>query len=93
MALYTFFLEYRGGTYIAQVRASSPTAGVRKWAKSLDYEAVEGMSREAKEELVRYLHEGVERPVPIDGVQRTWCCTASPGDHFALINFVETAGD
>jgi hypothetical protein len=33
-SLFTMILDYRGGTYIRQGRASSPAAMVRKWARS-----------------------------------------------------------
>jgi hypothetical protein len=36
-------------------------------------------------------YPSTENPVAIDGVQNVWCCSASAGKKFALLNIVATA--
>ncbi len=89
MPLYTFFLDYRGGTYLSQIRASSPSKATKVWTKKLDHAAIQGMGDKSKERLIQELHDEV--PIAIDGLEKTWCCTALVQGHLVLIHLVETA--
>ncbi len=89
MPLYTFFLDYRGGTYLSQIRASSPSKAIKVWMKRLDPASIQGMGDKSKERLIQELHNEV--PTAIDDLERTWCCTALVQGHLILIHFVETA--
>lgn len=90
MPLYTFIMEYRGGTYIRQLRAATPRAAARAWAKRLDHGVVYGFGKAGKEQLVRAMHDGIYDPVPITGVKHTWCCSTLVRHHSMGINFVQT---
>ncbi len=37
MSLYTFFLDYRGGTYLFQVRATTFHDAAKVWAEEKDF--------------------------------------------------------
>jgi hypothetical protein len=89
MPLYTFFLDYKGGTYISQIRAASPSKATEAWARKLKRMTIQGMGDKSKERLAQELSDEV--PIPIDGLERTWCSTALIQGQLVLINLVETA--
>ena len=88
MPLYTFIMEYAGGTYISQVPASSPKSACVKWARGLDVSQVSGVGQKSKETLIEEMK--AEAPVAIDGLANSWCATALIRGELALINIVQT---
>ncbi len=36
MALFTVLMEFKGGTYLSQIRAPSPDAALEEWARGLE---------------------------------------------------------
>ena len=88
MALFTVVLEFDGGTYISQFRTKSASETAVKHAAHLT--GIKGMSTTA---IRRRLAETLssEQPVAIEGVRNVWCCSASVGKKFALVNIVATA--
>jgi hypothetical protein len=91
MALYTFIMEYAGGTYISQVKARSPKSACVKWAQNLDDSQVEGLGLKGKVSLIEQMKE--EPPVAVAGVSNTWCSSALVRGGLALINLVLTEQD
>ena len=87
MQLYTFFMEYKGGTYIAQIIETLKNAPVR-WAEELEVSKIQGFEARDYEELVSTMK--VDEPVPIRGLTNVWCVTAVVGAETAIIHFVET---
>jgi hypothetical protein len=88
MSLYTFILEYAGGTYISQVNASSPKSACVKWAQMVDVSLVSGLGDKGKASLIEQMKD--ECLIPIDGILNTWCASALIRGELALINFVQT---
>ena len=88
MQLYTFFMEYKGGTYVAQITETFKNAPVR-WAEELEVSQVQGFETRDREELISTMQ--VEEPLPIRGLMNVWCVTALIGAELAIIHFVETA--
>ena len=80
-------MEYAGGTYISQVKASSSKSACVKWAKGLNPSEVEGLGEKSKELLVAEMEE--EEPVPLKGILNVWCASARIRGNFALINLVQ----
>ena len=89
MACYTFILDYRGGTYISQIRASTPKLAILKGADLLDPNEVSGLGPHSKILLRAALNES--GPVRLEGLENVWCSTASIRGNLALINLVKTA--
>jgi len=88
MPLFTFVLEFDGGTHISQFRATSLFRAVEEYgAQLLRDKAV------AKLPVRRRLSEALSagNPVAIKGVRNVWCCSASIGKKLALLNVVATA--
>ncbi len=88
MPLYTFIMDYAGGTYVSQVIASSPNSACVKWAQGLDVSQVSGLGQKSKETLIEEMK--TEVPTAIDGLFGSWCATARIRGELALINIVQT---
>jgi len=91
MPLFTVIFEYRGGTYIAQVKAKGPRQALTRWAKELSPKIVARLGARAKASLVRVLAErsdGLTGPTALAGLPNVWCAGFPvPG---GLVNLVRT---
>lgn len=88
MALFTVVLEFGGGTYVSQFKAASAHAAAAKHAAHLI--SLKGMSTPSdRTRLAERL--SVEQPIAIRGIRNVWCCSASVGRKFALVNIVATS--
>jgi len=87
--LYTFVLEFGGGTYIAQVSAESPVAALPDWLFGLrdDELAKWGTTRSELNSVIESDH-----PVPVGGCLGVWCLTGSVKKGLVLINMIATDG-
>jgi hypothetical protein len=85
--LYTILLEYAGGTYVAQVEATSPITALSAWiSKRSDTElAPWGIKRTDLSEIVTS-----DSPIAIDGCVNVWCITGSAPKGLLLIDIVAT---
>ena len=88
MPLYTFIMEYAGGSYVSQVKASSPKSACVKWARELNGSAVEGLDQRSKSALVKEMNEG--KPTPIKTTLSVWCTTALIRGKVAIITLIQT---
>jgi hypothetical protein len=85
--LFTFFFDYKGGTYVSQVRASSPVEALKAWTKTLDHTKVNGLGLSGKQKLLENINEP---PTQLEGVKNTWCCSALLKGQLALVHFTQT---
>ena len=75
--LYTFFFEFKGGTYIRQANGNSIARALSDWADALMVQKIIGAEDGFKRELL----DGVEDVIviqgitPIAGVKNFWCCS------------------
>lgn len=90
MPLYTFILDYEGGTCIAQVKSRSLKSAPLLWATTLEEGEVFTYKHGAKckAELIEAVKNNT--PVVFNGLQNAWCMSARIQNKFALINFVLT---
>ena len=88
MALFTVVLEFGGGTYISQFKAASARAAAVKHADHLI--SIKGMSTPSDRKCLSDLLS-TEQPIAIQGIRNVWCCSATVGTKFALVNIVATA--
>jgi hypothetical protein len=90
MPLFTALLEFDGGTYISQLRSTSPSRAAKKYAAQL-------VTNEALGTLTlrKRLATAVsgEKPVAVNGVRNVWCCAVSVGNKLALLNIIQTNDD
>ena len=88
MPLYTFILDYQGGTYLSQTAAPSPEHAISNWAKSFDTATVPGFSPEMKEGLIQATSE--DRLTTVKGISNTWCMGCTIKDRLIPIHIVKT---
>jgi len=86
--LFTFYLDYRGGTYISQLRARDYLEAPTAWAKKLDLRQIPNASERFRDNLLKSLE--FEKPVPLNGVDSTWCCALIYASR-AILHFTQTA--
>lgn len=87
--LFTMVCEYRGGTYIAQVRATDAHAAISAWAALLRSDrpvprASTYLARAVSANIARG-----DRPVAMDGLSGVWCFTALCGGDLMILDIVE----
>lgn len=90
MPLYTFVLDYEGGTYVSQVDAPSFGVAPAIWAETLVPGVVHGMREASIRQLRNELAE--KEAVLLEGLTHAWCITALVRGKLALINYVQTCG-
>lgn len=88
MPYYTFIMDYMGGTYIPQVKASSHKTAFIKGATALKENRIEGLGVRTKALLIEKLT--AEESAPVIGVENVWCHTALVRGRLALITLVQT---
>lgn len=84
--LYTFVLEYAGGTYVSQYRGETLIAAMQSWSSAEQAKLAGQWSGEIVELLFERL--GNNEPVRLDGLQHVWCVSASVSSDLALLNIV-----
>ncbi|APR84376.1 Hypothetical protein A7982_09725 [Minicystis rosea] len=88
MALFTFVLDYRGGTYVSQVQAGDPKAALREWIDVVELDAIHGLTSKSRDVFRAAFAD--ERIVPLDGVTNVWCVGDLVRGKGALVNIIET---
>lgn len=89
MPLYTFVIDYRGGTYLAQVRARDIDTAQQMWAEKLDVDKIPYLGPRAKYFICNSMPD--ENCVPITGLKNTWCFSLIVRGALLLGHFIQTA--
>jgi hypothetical protein len=90
MPLYTFVMDFMGGTYMAQVRGGSVRSACLKWAKTIEVSEIHGLGPSGQAKLHDEMGEPYNTPVPLTGLSNAWCTGALIRGRGALINIVRT---
>ena len=78
--LFTFILDFRGGTYIAQSRGSTESNALHQLMSTVDDPV-----------WLSVLHEiCADDPTEVESVINVTCCSAMVGDDFAIVHVVRT---
>jgi hypothetical protein len=88
--LYTFVLDYHGGTYLDQVSATSPVAALPKWLSKLRNEDLIPWKL-SRGDLKKILQS--DDPAPIDGCRGVWCISGPAKNGLMLLNIIATDSD
>ena len=84
---FTFLVEFKGGTYIAQVDAVDVNRALNFWrAEKLN--EVAGLSKTKVDQFNGIVDSLF---VPVDKTKNVWCLTATIDGEFFLMNVVATA--
>ncbi len=92
MHLYTVVVDYKGGTYLAQLRARSRAHAMREWVRRIqkDEEIVRQFTLRALRRLETVDWKIEERPVNVAGLVNVWCATALVRNELCLFTLVLT---
>jgi hypothetical protein len=86
--LYTFIVEYKGGTYVSQIRSSNPPMAVSDWPRLLPEQELSQWDLD-RDQLVGIITAG--DAVPLRDRIGVWCLTGvDDADEQLLINIVRT---
>lgn len=85
---FTIVLDFLGGTYLYQVRASNPSAAIAEWLRTIDSTMIEGLNRERHNLLAKVLADS--EPTLVAGLISVWCVSADLDDELALFNVIQT---
>ena len=88
MALFTFVLDYCGGTYVHQVDSPGPGAAMMAWASTMPLESIPSLCNADRAALLEAMRS--ESPQQVNGTRNVWCVSAIVGGHLALAHVVET---
>lgn len=93
--LYTFFFEYKGGTYIYQSKEQTLEKALKVWAEDLPFEKIEDTNISFKKNLFDGIEDVIENNgiTPIKGVINVWCCSFLFGDDSVGILTITTTDD
>jgi hypothetical protein len=89
MRLYTFLLEYVGGTYVKQCLADDLVSSVRSYCDALENDG-EIPSRAALSKKIRSILEIDNPPLALEGLDSVWCLSFSLRRQYGLLNIVLT---
>jgi hypothetical protein len=88
MHTYTVVLDYAGGTYTSQHRATGVAEALEAWLVRLGDEET---ARDISDEVTQAFHQASDRPVALEGLTNVWCVTAPAKRGLALANVIQTA--
>ena len=88
--LFTLILDWRGGTYVSQVWASSPQQATVLWAQQDLLQPAIELDREHRSRLERDLESGDGRPVRLADTDNVWCVTTLLDNDLASLHVVKT---
>ena len=72
MGFWTVIADYRGGTYISQVRAMSAPKALVMWAKSFPHIRGSFLGAKTKRKLLAAVGDEQEKLVPIKKTRNVW---------------------
>lgn len=92
MDLYTIILDFRGGTYIKQVKAPNQNKAAEKWANELSTKEILYFSEKSKEQLIEALPEIIKENeiIELDNLQNVWSFTFQFKTGYAIVNIIKT---
>lgn len=87
--LYTFLLDYKGGTYIKQIKALTVEEAFDIWLEFLDYSLIKGFGNRSYIKICSLWKEQREL-IPIKETKHVWCFADSIRGDLFLVNIVKT---
>lgn len=89
MALFTFILDYSGGTYLSQVDSKNHVKAPGVWSNQLNANHLGKKAELFKNQLISLVDS--ESPVAVEGLVNTWCLTFTLVNELAIVHYCKTA--
>ena len=92
MDLYTIIMDFRGGTYIEQVKAASPEKATIKWAVKLNVKEIPYLSENSRMSLIAAIPIMLKDKeiIKLDNLQNIWSFTFQFKTGYAIVNVIKT---
>lgn len=92
MYLYTFHVDFRGGTYCTQVYAKDLDESLSKWLENLKIEkkGIKYLGDKIIVQLEKEIGESDNKPVLLDGLVNIWYTLYSTRKGFFRIHIIQT---
>ena len=87
--IYTFIMDYLGGTYISQHSANCKEDAMKLWIANLAVDEIKGFTHDDKSEIERIGFED-DDPCPLKGLTNVWHFIVNTKNETAYINVVLT---
>lgn len=84
--LFTLVLDWKGGTYLSQVKAPTLKTAKRKWLTSIPLEIFG--THQVLSELATQIDE--DEPVLLEGLESVWCTGFMVEEKLALVHVIAT---
>lgn len=86
--MFTFILEFRGGTYISQVDSTILSRAIIDWGEKLQSIDIKYLGLTGKTEILSMLNEA--EPIALEGLKNAWFLSLSIRQGFLSVNIVKT---
>jgi len=83
-------MDFRGGTYISQVKADSPQQAMINWANELNYQEIKYLGLKNKQHIVQTINNEFETLTTINSVKNIWIFQLILSTGFATVHFIQT---
>ena len=91
MALWTAIADYRGGTYISQVRAANVGQAIVRWAQVFPLLKGSYVGTRTKTKFLAAVRDLQEKPIRIDRTQNVWIWSPLSVRPTIVVHLVKTA--
>lgn len=85
--LFTFLMDFQGGTYLSQVNAPFETS-CNVWASSVEVSEIAGFGELQRDQLIACMNH--ESPTALENMDGVWCVTALIDNDLVLVHIVKT---
>jgi hypothetical protein len=89
-SLFTFILDWKGGTYISQVSSETLNKAITTWADGFSFDEI-GVKNIVKSKFIVDVNNEVVEPV--NGLKNVWCISPNIGDVMAIVHITETIAE
>ena len=82
--MFTFVLDFQGGTYLGQAEGTLETA-LASWLSSLDLDLLGRNELQTLRDSI-----AVDKRVLVEGLKNVWCSTGLVDDKLAIVHIIAT---
>ena len=91
MALWTTIADYRGGTYISQIRAANVGLAIVRWAEEFPLLKGSYIGTKTKAKLLAAVRDPEEKLIRIERTQNVWIWSPLSVTPTIVVHLVKTA--
>lgn len=91
MNIYTFILDFRGGTYLHQAKAENKDEALELWANQLPTSQILHIGQASKQKLIESLPDIKKELVSIESLRNVWFFDFLFKTGYAVIHIIKTS--